>query len=189
MACSSSALRRKSLKTFLFILLFTSSVFAQTNPPLAQAQSACGPLDVHFDAQTLASSPPAGPEPGEALVYVAEEFRRAPGELGDPTIRVGLDGVWMGATRANSYLYFSVAPGEHHLCTNWQSRLRRLSQLAAFSRFTAGPGRTYYFRARITYVTYGAGPSNMDLDLEAVDPDEGRFLVASFRLSSSHAKK
>jgi hypothetical protein len=177
------------MKTVLVAVLFAASALAQENPALAHAQAACGPLDVRFDAQTSAGQPDAQPEPGKALVYVAEDFRKAPGESGDPTIRVGLDGAWKGATRANSYLFFSVDPGEHHLCTSWQSRPKQLSGLAAFARFTAEPGKTYYFRARITYSTYGARGAVMNLDLDPVDPDEGQFLVASFRLSNSHPKK
>jgi hypothetical protein len=177
------------MKTVLAVVLLAASALCQDNPTRAHAQAACGPLDVRFDAQTSASQPLAQPETGKALVYVAEDFRKSPGELGNPTIRVGLDGAWMGATRANSYIFFSVDPGEHHLCTNWQSRLEGLSRLAAFARITAESGKTYYFRARITYSTYGSGAANMSLDLEPVDPDEGQFLVTSFRLSNSHPKK
>jgi hypothetical protein len=177
------------MKTVLVTLLFAASALAQASQGVVRAEAACGPLDVRFDTQTSAGQPLAQPEPGKALVYVAEEFRKAPGELGDPTIRVGLDGAWKGATRANTYLFFSVDPGAHHLCTNWQSRLKRLSRLAAFARFTAQPGKTYYFRARITYAAYGARATNMNLDLDRVNPDEGKFLVASSRLSTSHAKK
>jgi len=178
------------MKTLLAALLFATSAVAQTNPALTQAESACGPLNVRFDARTTFQGHPiAGPEPGKALVYVVEDFSKAPGELGNPTIRVGLDGAWKGATRANSYLFFSVDPGEHHLCTSWQSSLQHLSKLASFARFSAQAGSTYYFRARITYSTYGSGTANMVLDLAPVDPDEGQFLVASFRPSSSHEKK
>jgi len=177
------------MKTLLAILIFTGAAFSQAAPALGQAEGACGPLNVHFDAQTFASQPSAGPEQGKALVYVVEDFRKAPGELGNPTIRVGLDGAWLGATRSNSYIYFSVDPGEHHLCTSWQSSQKRLSRLAAFARFTAEAEKTYYFRAVITYSTYGAPAANMNLDLQPVDPDEGHFLVTSFQLSKSHPKQ
>jgi hypothetical protein len=178
------------MKTVLAAVLFAASALAQNNPALAHAQAACGPLDVQFEAQVSASQPTGQPEPGKALVYVVEDYRQAPGELLNPTIRVGLDGAWKGATRASSYLFFSVDPGEHHLCTRRQSRLKRLSRLAAFAGLTAEPGKTYYFRARITYSTRGgAGSAGANLDLERVDSDEGQFLVTSFRLSTSHPKK
>ena len=179
------------MKSAITLLLFlAASAFAQDTARV-QAQSACGPLDVQFDAQAAAGEPVAQPAPGKALVYVAEEFRKAPGELGNPTLRVGMDGTWLGATRESTYLAFNVEPGEHHLCSSWQSHLRTLSKLAAFAGFTAEAGKTYYFRERITYSSYGGagGATAMNLDLEAVNPDEGQFLVASYKPSASHPKK
>jgi hypothetical protein len=173
----------------LAVVLLAVSAWCLGNPLGASGQGACGPPDVRFDAHTAAGQPPAQPEPGKALVIVAEDFRKAPNELGNPTIRVGLDGTWMGAIRANSYLFFAVDPGEHHLCTHWQSHLERLSRLAAFGHLMAEPGKTYYFRARITYSGVGYGAANMNLDLERIDSDEGQFLVSSYRLSVSHPKK
>ena len=178
------------MKTLLALLLFVASALGQTNPGLTQAQAACGPSSVRFDAEFSPSRQAAQPEPGKALVYVIEDYRRYPGELLNPTIRVGLDGAWVGATRASSYLYFSVDPGEHHLCTNWQSSLKRLSSLAAFARLTAEPAKTYYFRAHITYFPRGGGGyAGADLDLQRVDPDEGQYLVSSFGPSEAHPKK
>jgi hypothetical protein len=169
------------------VLLLSVSAFAQ-NATSAQAQTACGPLDAQFDAHAAASQPAVQPEPGKALVYVAEDFRKAPGEIGNPTLRVGMDGAWLGATRKDSYLAFTVEPGEHHLCTKWQSRWQRLSKLVAFAGFTAEPGKVYYFRERITYSSTGGNSATMNLDLEAVNPDEGQFLVASYKPSTSHPK-
>ena len=177
------------MRTLLALLFFAAFSCAQENSALAHSFAACGPLDVHFDAQGSTSGPIAQPEAGKSLVYVVQDFKRAPGEWGDPTIRVGVDGVWAGAVRASTYLSFPVDPGEHHLCTSWQSRLERLSHLAAFARLNAEPGKTYYFRARVTYSSSGNGAANMGLDLEAVDPDEGQYLIASGRVSNSHPKK
>jgi len=99
-----------------------------------------------------------------------------------------MDGAWLGATRTNSYIAFTVEPGEHHLCTSWQSHWQRLSKLAAFAGFTAEPGKVYYFRERVTYSSYGGGSANMNLDLEPVNLDEGQYLIASYKPSTSHAK-
>jgi len=170
--------------------LFTLTAFLAISA-LAQdseaPQGACGAKEVRFDATTASGNQPAL-QPGKALVYVSEVFKKAPGELGNPTIRVGLDGIWMGATRANSYIVFSVDPGEHHLCTNWQSRWKRLSREAAFSGFTAEEGKTYYFRVRIGYETVGTA-TTMTLDLDPVNADEGKYLVASNPTSASHPQK
>jgi len=169
------------------VLVLAASAFAQNTTPV-HTQTACGPLNAKFDAQGVAGQPAAQLQPGKALVYVAEEFRKVPNELGNPTLRVGIDGAWLGATRANSYLAFAVEPGEHHLCTSWQSRWPSLSKLAAFAAFTAEAGKVYYFRERITYSTNGGDATAMNLDLDPVNPDEGQFLVASYKPSTSHQK-
>ena len=172
---------------FILSIVLTLSAFAQDMQQTTASQGACGPKEVRFDALTTSGNPPTL-EPGKALVYVSEVFKKVPGEWGNPTIRVGLDGAWMGATRANSYIAFSVEPGEHHLCTNWQSHFKRLSREAAFTGFTAEAGKSYYFRARIGYETVGTA-TTMTLDLDPVNPDEGKYLVASNPASTSHPQK
>lgn len=166
------------------ILLLATSAFAQT---AADHQTACGPADAKFDAQATIQTA-AQPEPGKALVYVAEDFRKVLGEISNPTLRVGMDGAWLGATRENSYLAFTVEPGDHHLCTSWQSRWHRLSKLAAFAGFTAEAGKVYYFRERITYASTGGNSASMNLDLEPLNRDEGQYLVTSYFPSKSHPK-
>lgn len=180
---------KATLASVALSVLFIFSIAALAQDAAAHAvQGACGPEKVRFDAETSPGQP-ASLEPGKALVYVSEVFKKAPGELGNPTIRVGLDGTWMGATRANSYIAFAVDPGEHHLCTNWQSHLKRLSREASFARFAAEAGKTYYFRARISYESAGNQVAAMSLDLEPIDPDEGQYLVASNPVSTSHPQK
>jgi hypothetical protein len=169
--------------------LFLNAVVLVYTSAVGEEQTACGPLDVRFSAQASGDHRSEHPSPGKALVYVVEDFRKAPGELGNPTVRIGLDGKWMGAVRAKSYLSFEVDPGERHLCASWQSRLKRLSKLASFAHFSSEADKTYYFRARITYSSYGAGAANMNLDLEPVDPDEGKFLIATNATSQSHPSK
>jgi hypothetical protein len=168
------------------ILLATSAVAQSTSAPASQG--ACGPKDVNFEAKAVPGQPVPQAEPGKALVFVSEVFKKVPGELGNPTIRVGLDGSWMGAVRANSYLAFSVEPGEHHLCTNWQSHFQRLSREASFTSFNAEAGKTYYFKALITYQSSGTA-TTMSLDLEPVNDDEGKYLVASNPVSSAQPRK
>ena len=176
------------MKTTLVVIAamcLATAVFAQDSP--AASQGACGPAEVRFDARA-SSAKPATLETGKALVYVNEVFKKVPGELANPTIRVGLDGSWMGATRANSYISFSVEPGDHHLCTNWQSHLKRLSREVSFTGFTAEAGKTYYFTAKVSYQSSGTS-TVMSLDLTPVNPDEGQYLVASNPGSDSHPKK
>jgi hypothetical protein len=66
---------------------------------------------------------------------------------------------------------------------NWQSRLETRSRVFAMANFTAEEGKVYYFRER---VFPGEGYS---FDLDLVNSDQGKFLVASSIYTVSHSKK
>ena len=100
-----------------------------------------------------------------------------------------IDGQWVGADKGDSYLTFPVDPGDHHLCTNWQSHFKRLSKEAAFAGFNAEAGKTYYFRAKIVEHGGSGGASNFSLDLDQVNEDEGKYLITSSKSSVSQLKK
>jgi len=169
--------------TFLFL---ASSVFAQSQPASTPASMSCGPSQVKFDVKLDKAQHSLGqPEPGKALVYVIEVFQRPPGELGTPTIRVGLNGAWVGANRGTSYLSFFVDPGEHHLCTNWQSIMKRLSDQHSLTSFTAEAGKTYFFRVQAHVESEGSASQVWYIDLQPVNADEGKYLIASSPLSKS----
>lgn len=172
------------LFVILFVIQFAASAFAQ-DLSVAAAESACGPVNTHFVVKTdLTSHTLQQPDAGKALVYVIEEqkFETAL----DVTARVGLDGSWVGANRGNSYLVFSVDPGEHHLCTDWTSVwIIPEGRLVSLAPLTAEAGKTYYFRVR----TSGAKSEKPAIDLDRVNSDEGKLLVASSALSVSHPKK
>lgn len=184
------------MKAVLILLLFASAVLAkaqdQDEAPdsrrtaaVNQAQAACGPFDTHFDIKLDETYHSLSiPEPGKALVYVIEEqkFRF----LNDVTVRIGLDGAWVGANRGNSYFSFSVNPGEHHLCGDWKiGALYGGNRLVTLAGFTTEAGKVYFFRARAS----GAKDEEAILDLDLVNSDEGQLLVAASALSNAHAKK
>ena len=98
--------------------------------------------------------------------------------------KVGMDGAWVGANQGSSYFSLAVGPGEHHLCINWQSRLAVRSRAFAMANFTAQAGEIYYFRERVF-----PGESDYAFDLDQVNSDEGKYLVASSAFSVSHPKK
>jgi len=166
------------MKSLVAIMLFAVYGLAQQSSPPPTFHEACGPLKVNFETIVSTSRPPTQPEPGKALVYVAQDFPTI-------TLRIGVDGAWMGATHGRSYLVFSVDPGEHHMCIRWQSHRSDFSSMVSFAHFTAEPGKTYYFRERAIF--YSLSPMYLDLDL--IDPDEGRYLVASSPFITAHAKK
>lgn len=172
------------MKTLLTIVLLASSfAFAQDHAAMTAAEAACGPRDVKFDArQDATQHPTPQPDADKALVYVVQEM----GEVqckGCALTRVGLDGVWVGANQGSSYFFFSAEPGERHLCLNWQSRFESHARAFALAEFTAAAGKTYYFRARIF-----PGRQDYSFDLDLINSDQGKFLVASSAFSNSHPK-
>jgi hypothetical protein len=184
------------MKTTLVIILLVASAFAQYQSPLDAAEAACGPKDVKFEVKSGAPQPaaPNKSQPGKAIVYVIEDL----GQCSDCTGRsnafstnvanaltkVGLDGAWVGANQGNSYFFFTVEPGEHHLCINWQSRLQVRSRAFAMSNFTADAGTVYYFRERLF-----PGNADYSFDLDPINTDEGKYLVATSSYSIAHSKK
>lgn len=105
-------------------------------------------------------------------------------DVSGAVIRIGVDGAWIGASRGDSYLFFSTMPGEHHLCANWQSSLPERARAFSMAGFTAEAGKVYYFRARLF-----PGHGDYLFDLDPINSDEGKFLVASSTFCVSHAKK
>jgi len=177
---------RRVLVLLSVCLLLVCFASAQTGSPA----SSCGPSNVNFNVKTdNAQHSLTQPEPGKALVYVIEVFQRPPGELGTPTIRVGLNGTWVGANRGGSYFSFSVDPGEQHLCTNWQSVWKRLSDQHSLTSFIAEAGKTYFFQVRVHVESEGRESQIWYIELQPINVDEGRYLVASSPLSVFQAKK
>jgi hypothetical protein len=130
------------------IPVLSPSALAQSQPAASPGAPGCGPADVRFEVTTSKNQ-----NPPEALGYFLQDdtnFNSRP----QPSTLLGLDGQWIGATNGNSYFYFSVDPGEHHLCTNWQrfSFLGKTRTVGAL-HFTAEPGGVYYFRAKDIYVS------------------------------------
>lgn len=177
------------MKAAAIVILFATFSFAQNPSHAAALNAACGPHDIEFDTQAIRNQPLPQIEAGKSQVYVVEVFDKVVGQISRPTLRVGIDGAWVGAAKGDSYISFSVDPGEHHLCTRWQSRWKRYSNEAAFTSFTADPGKVYYFRARIAEYGASGGASNFSLDLEPLNGDEGKYLVTSSVLSTSQPKK
>jgi hypothetical protein len=173
------------MKTAVVLILLAASAFAQDEAALTAAEAACGPKNVKFDAnQDSTQHPTPQPEAGKALVYVVQD-NGAVFCTECPLTKAGLDGSWVGANQGDSYFFFPVSPGEHHLCINWQSWLESRSRAFAMANFTAEEGKTYYFRERFLHFTGSEGSFTLELS----NSDEGKYLVASSALSVSHPKK
>ncbi len=169
--------------TLVLVILFAASAFAQDQAAIAAAEAACGPKNVKFDAKQDQTRHPVSPDPSRALVYVVQDIGEAQC-TGCALTKVGLDGTWVGANQGSSYFFFNAEPGEHHLCVNWQSRIEIKSRAFAMANFTAEAGRVYYFRSRVVFTRW-----DYIFDLDPLNSDQGKFLVASSAFSVSHPKK
>jgi hypothetical protein len=170
---------------FVVTALCAVTALAQDQAAMPVAESACGPAGVQFDVRRDNKAHAiAQPEAGKALVYVVQDMGPGPCPWSCVTTRVGLDGAWVGANNRNSYISFSVDAGERHLCVSRQSSIGLLAQMTSLAHFTAEAGKTYYFRARTI-----SSREVLFLDLDPIDSDEGRYLIASYPLSVSHPHK
>ncbi len=178
------------MRLLLTFLLLASSAFAQNGIASATVPVSCGPIKVQFDVKPDRSQHSLGqPEPGKALVYVFEEFQAPAGRTVTPTVRVGLNGAWVGANRGASYLSFSVEPGEHHLCANWQSRVYSIKSQYSLSSFKAESGKVYFFRVAPRVESFQDGGDAWRKDLAPVDRDEANYLIGISSLSLFRPKK
>lgn len=173
------------MKATLVMLFFAAAALGQTVTNNPATVPGCGVATAKFDVKTDKSQhPSAQPESGKALVYFMEDddsFESNP----KPTARIGVDGSWVGANHGDSYFFLSVDPGEHHLCSSWQSFVAfGARETSAAPHFTAEAGQTYYFRVRNTWI----GDHLHQVDLLPVDSDEGQLLASRFAFSTSHPK-
>jgi len=77
------------------------------------------------------------PEETKAIVYVFQEEKNDPNvwNFGHATIRIGVDGTWTGATYGDSYFFFSVDPGDHHLMHQLAIKFQSSFQVRVGSQF------------------------------------------------------
>jgi len=161
----------------LFVFLGALPVLAQDETATARTAAGCGPSDALFDVKTTDLKHPVGqPEQGKALVYFFVDLLTA------PTMRVGVDGNWVGANDGKSYFFFQVAPGEHNVCTEWQSGTFKKSseRVGEAMHLIVETGKTYYLRLNFGY-------QRMQLGLS--DEAEGHFLIGSSLYATSQPKK
>jgi hypothetical protein len=169
----------KTMRTLVLIVLLAAPALAQN--PTSGFTSACGStgsFKVKVDESQHTLLPP---DAGKARLYFIHDAG-SNWSVGYPTIKVGVDGTWAGANHSNSYFSVSVDPGEHHLCISLQSSL--VLQRVELAHLTAAADTTYYYRTRLIL---SRGEELLQLD--PIDSDQGRYLIATFPLSVSDLKK
>jgi len=176
------------IKTLVVLLLFADPLWAQDQAADALAMAGCGPNEVKFEVKKDKKEHPTGQvEPGKALVYVfGDETRDADvSYFGGPTVRLGVDGAWMGATQYQSYFFFLVEPGGHRMCAGWQTKLARFARVRTAASFSVQAGEVYYFRV----VSEMRQKRESAIKIDPLDAAEGELLIANFGLSTSRTKK
>lgn len=175
------------MRIAVLVMLFVAFAFAQA--PSAASPAACGPESISFNVKTEKSQPvPAQPDPAKALVY----FIQDDGPLGNhqhATLRIGLDGKWVGAYKHNSYFSVLVEPGEHHVCVSVQQMQLDPSGLVTLAHFNAEQGKIYYFRTQLISGITTIYPTPPHLDLDRPDSDQAEYLIASYPVGVSQPKK
>ena len=182
------------MRHLLAVVLFASAIYVhgqdvtQDKAEIAPDNGGCGPTAVQFDVKAdKTKHTMAEQQEGKAIVYLLQDEKRDPKPyyFSDPTTRAGLDGQWVGANHGKSYFFFAVDPGEHQLCTDWQSSLKSRSMQGAAKTFTAEAGKTYYFRVLVEQ----RGNREPALWLDMIDSAEAKFKISAWALSESHPKK
>lgn len=168
------------------------TVQAQDLRDTAAAKMACGPKETNFDVDAVHRPGAVPTDPAKALVYVIEQESSTPafciGRCGGLTLKLGLDGRWRGALNGSSYTVLLVEPGEHHMCVNWQSHTKKLSEKVVLQSFTAEEGKTYYFITHDLASSPEAG-SMASITLEATNPDEAKMLIEAYPQVRATPKK
>jgi uncharacterized protein DUF2846 len=175
------------MKAALVIFLLMSYGLAQNNTTSIAQAPGCGPTEAKFAVKTdKGQHPITQPNDGKAMVYFVEDDSHFE-SLPKPTTRIGVDGSWVGANHGNSYFYFSVDPGPHHLCASWQSTVvLGAGRKAAAAHFTAEAGGVYYFRVKNSWLReHGVA----DIELVPLDGDEGQLLASKFAFSTFQPKE
>ncbi len=176
------------MKAIILLVVLTSAALAQNDAAIARAKAACGPDNVMFDMKTNDDADAvAQPATGKALVYVIGEGPNGFACRGCGIVaRVGVNGAWVGAINGASHLSFPVDPGDQHLCVNWQSVFSGRSGYVALGNLNAEAGKVYYFRMRV--LIQGEKAATL-LDLDPLNSDEGKYMVATSKLATSTVKK
>ncbi len=171
---------------------------AQMQQNIRTAEAACGDPTARFTVKRI-QGPADVPAPsaGSARVVVLESglmyadgyflpkgksspksYKRLPQSL-TPTVRIGMDGRWLGALRGNDFTSFTVAPGEHHLCVQFQNPpnagASSTAPMAFLSSMNAAVGRTYYFQ--ISYMMIH-NLNKCGLELQPLQEYSGRLILS-----------
>ena len=163
-----------------FVLLFAATGLAQDGSPAARADTSCGIASTEFDVKVENSQTAPQPAANKAIVYIVQDAGH--GITRFLVSQISIDGTKVGAVRGNSYAFFELSPGEHHLCVTPQGKTGSRDE-TTLANFTAEAGKSYYFLRR-----HYSTRDDYFIEMTPLNTDEGRFMVAESRYSASHPK-
>ncbi|HEV2575805.1 MAG TPA: hypothetical protein VGU25_01225 [Acidobacteriaceae bacterium] len=175
-----------------FVSLFLAVIFACAVPIHAQQPilpgmnpSACGSGRPNFSIKEDASAPAVTQAPdGKALIHVIEQM--PPVGLISTKVAVGVDGSWVGETKPQTYVSFTVDPGVHHICANYQGDAAVGEEgKTILRRLNVEAGHTYYLLYRGIF----SRDSGEVAFFDEVDEDEGGYLLQTSQHVISTTKK
>jgi hypothetical protein len=176
---SHQAKATRTIGSILVLMTLAISAIGQTP---AIVEKSCGPQKTQFEVKRTQPQHGIGePETGKARVYFIQDLGKTTC-VNCVTIRIGVDGDWVGANQRNSYFSVAIEPGEHHLCANPQPSY--LQVLVGLLHFTAEAGKTYFFRARLI-----GEQEQALLDFEPIDSDQAEYLIGIYPVAVSYPKK
>ncbi len=180
--------------TMKLVGLILAVIFASASQVWATVlPDACGADSVKFKVSSQKGQPVRSGPAEKAQIVIVESPEMDAKCLGPSchvTVRIGLDGAWIGATHDKSYFVFPVSPGEHHLCANWQSAIGSLNKLVDMSSFTVESGKLYYYEVKPVMRPMGEHePDEYKLELKSLGEDEGKYRVKISALSTSTPKR
>jgi len=172
------------------VVLLAAPVPAQDQAAIARTAAGCGPDSVQFDVKTDKKQHPFAPATkDQAVVYVfQDEVRDKTIYIGSVSLRFGVDGQWVGATKGKSYFFFTLTPGNHNLCAERRMALHDSQHLTGAASLAAEAGKVYFFRARVEERSETQYPPSVKLE-PVLDNAQAMLLVSSSAFSVSHPKK
>lgn len=170
------------MKSLSAVLLAVATCLLAVQCQATTLPASCGDDGVKLDVTTEKAQPIPAPSANNAVLIFVQRNTRC---IGCSVTRVGVDGAWAGADKGNSYFAIAVAPGEHHVCANWEAPLAAIENKIGLTDLQAVAGNTYYFEIEVAM----RGPEEVPrMRLKPISSDMGAFLVSRSKQSIQKTK-
>lgn len=160
----------------IFLLLISHLLTAQMAKPAA---AACGPDNIAPTTARFLAGPGTLPLPssGNALLFVTDTYKQ---RIYHIQIQIAIDGRWVGMLRKRSHLSIDLSPGPHHICARLKYKSIGMKfGGVALANVIAKPGSSIYFMTFFRIPCDEGCEAMPAVFLREVNPDEGRFQIAT----------